>query len=132
LGLVVLLSLPAAALLAFLALACWRALPTRADLRFWRASKQTDAPLEFYASFLSWGRHTFGTRTAVSQEHVSALGARATDQVERLHRSIFGPCSGDVETKRIAATLIWASRRMMMTRFMSAIIPSISRFLFLR
>jgi hypothetical protein len=132
LGLVVLLSLPAAALIAFLALALWRALPTRADLRFWRASKQTDAPLEFYGSFLSWGRQTFGPRTAVGEEQVSALGARATDQVERLHRSIFGPRGGDLEKKRIAAHLIWASRRMMMTRFMSAIIPSISRFLFLR
>ncbi len=131
-GLLVLVSLPAAALIAFLALALWRALPTRADLKFWRASKQTDAPLEFYASFLSWGRQIFGPRTAVGHEQVSALGARATAQVDHLHRSIFGPRGGDFETKRVAATLIWASRRTMMTRFFSAIIPNISRFLFLR
>jgi len=132
LGLLVLVSLPAAALIVFLTLAVWRALPTRADMRFWRASRLTDAPLDFYGSFLSWGRQTFGARTAVGQEQVSTLGARATDQVERLHRSLFGRRGGDFETKRTASTLIWGSRRVTMARFFSAIIPSLSRFLFLR
>ena len=132
LALVALLSLPAAALIAFLALALWRALPTRADLRFWRAAGQAGAPLEFYASFLFWARQALGSRAAVGQDQVAALGARATAQVERLHGVIFGSRGGDLETRRIAATLIWGARRMTTARLVSAIIPSLSRFLFLR
>ena len=132
LGLLGLLSVPVAALIMFIVLAIWRVLPTRADLRFWRASRQNVEALEFYGSFLSWGRHSFGPRTVVDREQVSALGARATAQVGRLHRSIFGAGGGRLQTSHIAATLILASRRMTMTRFLSAIVPSVSRFLFLR
>ena len=60
------------------------------------------------------------------------LGARATDQVERLHRSIFGSRGGQVEAKRVATTLIWARRRQSVTRLLSAIVPGVSRFLYLR
>jgi hypothetical protein len=132
LGLAILLWVPVAALLAFLGLALWRALPTRADWNFWRASRQVGAPLDFYRSFLTWGRHTFTRRTALGQEHATELGARATDQVERLHRSIFGSRGGQVEAKRVATTLIWARRRQSVTRLLSAIVPGVSRFLYLR
>lgn len=132
LGLAILLWVPAAILLGFMALAFWRALPTHADVRFWRASRQTGRPLDFYRSFLSWSGHTFGPRTAVAQGRLLALGARATDQVERLHRSIFGSRGGQFETTRVATTLIWASRRHAVTRFLSAIAPGLSRFLYLR
>ena len=132
LGLLGLLLVPVVALTIVILLALWHVLPTRADLRFWRASRQRDEPLEFYGSFLTWGRHTFGSRTAVGREQVSVLGARATDQVGQLHRAIFGSRGGGLETSQVAATLILASRRINMTRFLSAIIPSISRFLFLR
>lgn len=132
LGLLVLVSLPAAALIAFLTLVIWRALPTRADLRFWHASKQSDAPLEFYGSFLSWGRRTFGSHTVVGREQVLALGARAAGHVERLQRAIFGPRGGDFESRRTAATLIWGARRTSLAQFFAAIVPGLSRFLFLR
>jgi hypothetical protein len=132
LGLAILLWVPAAILLGFMALAFWRALPTHADVKFWRASRETGRPLDFYRSFLSWSGHTFGPRTAVAQGRLLALGARATDQVERLHRSIFGSRGGQFETTRVATTLIWASRRHAVTRFLSAIAPGLSRFLYLR
>lgn len=131
LGLDILLWVPAAILFAFLGLALWRALPTGADLRFWRASRQASAPLDFYGSFLSWRTQVFGTRTA-GETHVSALGARARDHVEGLNRSIFGPRGGPLEARRVATVLIWASRRRALTRFLSAIIPGLSRFLYLR
>ncbi|MGI9437317.1 MAG: hypothetical protein ACR2Q4_21215 [Geminicoccaceae bacterium] len=133
LGLVFLLSLPAAALLIILALALWRALPTRADIKLWRASHQAaDAPLKFYPSFLSWCKQALGTRTIVSQNQIATLGARATDQVDDLHRSIFGSHGDNVETKQIATTLVWASRRMIMRTLFSRVFSNLSRFLFPR
>ena len=132
LGLLGLLLVPLAALASAIALVLWRALPTRTDLRFWRASRQSDDPLRFYASFLSWGRHTFRQRTPVGQQQVQMLGARAADQVGRLHRSIFGLSADSQRWQRVAATLILASRRMIVRRFLAAIVPGISRFLFLR
>jgi hypothetical protein len=131
-GLVGLIALPLAALLAFLAFALWRALPTGADLRFWRASKQPREALDFYGSYLVWGRQTFGPRSAVSREDISPLGPRATDQVTDLQRAIFGRDSDSIEPKRVAGTLIRASRRTTMRRFFAAIMPSLSRFLYLR
>lgn len=132
LGLIGLLSVPMAALTLAVGLLLWRALPTRADLRFWRASRRGAVPLEFYGYFLAWGRDTFGPRTTMGREEALLLGARATDQVGSLHRSIFGPSGGSVQPRRIAATLILASRRLVMRRFLSAIPTALSGFLFLR
>jgi hypothetical protein len=132
LGLIGLLSVPVAALTLAVGLLLWRALPTRADLRFWRASRREADPLEFYGSFLVWGRDTFGQRTTMGRAEARLLGARATDQMGRLHRSIFGPSGGSVQPGRFAAILIGASRRMAMRRFLSTILPGMSRFLFLR
>ena len=132
LGLLILASLPAVALVAFLALVLWRALPTRADLTLWRASKQPGATVDFYGSFLAWGRQTFGSRAAVDHEQVSSLGAAAADQVTRLHRSIFGPRGGACETKRVANAVIFGARRQSLAQFFSSLLPGISRFLFLR
>lgn len=133
LGLVFLLSLPAAALITILAFAVWRVLPTRADVNLWRAARQApDAPLKFYPSFLSWSRQTLETRTIVSQNQIVPLGARATDSIDDLHQSIFGSHGGHVETKQVAATLVWASRRMIMKRLVSGMTSNLSRFLFLR
>ncbi len=133
LGLVFLLSLPATALLILLALAIWRALPTRADISLWRASHQAaDAPLKFYSSFLSWCRQALETRTIISHDQIATLGAQATDQVDDLHRSIFGSHGGHVQTKRIAATLVWASRRTVIRRLVAGITSDLSRFLFPR
>ena len=132
LGLIGLLSVPVAALALAIGLLLWRALPTRADLRFWRAARREGDPLEFYGSFLAWGRDTFGPRTTMGRGEARLLGARATDQVGRLHRSVFGPSGGGMQPGRIAATLILASRRLVVGRFLSAILPGVSRFLFLR
>jgi hypothetical protein len=132
LGLLFLLSLPAAALLALLALVVWLALPTRADLCLLRASRNADAPHLFYRTFLSWGRHTLGTRAIVSQDQVAALGVHATDRVDDLNKSIFGSHVGHVTTKQIAATLIWAARRTTVRRFVSRTFLKLSRFLFPR
>lgn len=132
LGLIGLLSVPMAALTLAIGLLLWRALPSRADLRFWRASRREADPLEFYGAFLAWGRNTFGPHTTMGREEALLLGARATDQVGRLHRSIFGPAGGSVQPSRLAATLILASRRLVMRRFLSALLPGMARFLFLR
>ena len=132
LGLIGLLSVPMAALTLAIGLLLWRALPSRADLRFWRASRREADPLEFYGSFLAWGRDTFSPHTTMGREEALLLGARATDQVGRLHRSIFGPSGGSVQPSRLAATLILASRRLVMRRFLSALLPGMARFLFLR
>ena len=132
LGLIGLLSVPMAALTLAIGLLLWRALPTRADLRFWRASRREADPLEFYGSFLAWGRDTFGPHTTIGREQALLLGTRATEQVGRLHRSIFGRSGGSVQPGHLAATLILASRRLVMRRFLSTILPGMSRFLFLR
>lgn len=132
LGLLILIGLPAAVLVVILVMVLWRLVPTKADLRFWRDSKRSGAPLDFYRSFFSWGRHTFRRGLPVSREQISALGERAADQAARLHRGVFGPGGGAFEQKRVAWTLIWASRRRVVARFLAAFGPGISRFLFLR
>ena len=132
LGLLILVGLPVAVLIVILAMVLWWLLPTKADVRFWRAAKRAAAPLDFYRSFFSWGRHTFGRGLPVSREQLAALGDRAADQAARLHRGVFGPSGGAFEQKRVAWTLIWASRRRVVARFLAAFGPSLSRFLFLR
>ncbi|MGI9452022.1 MAG: hypothetical protein ACR2QH_15485 [Geminicoccaceae bacterium] len=130
LGLLVLLSLPAAALLILLALVFWRALPSRADLSLWHASLNAETPRKFYGSFLAWGRRTFETPTIVDRQQVSALGTQATDHLDRLHKSVFGRREGIHQPKRTAAALIKASRRRATTEFISSITSKFSRFLF--
>jgi len=49
-----------------------------------------------------------------------------------LHRSIFGLSRDSLRWQRVAATLILASRRMIVRRFLATIVPGVSRFLFLR
>ena len=132
LGLMGLLAAPMAALTLAVALLLWRALPTTTDVRFWRASRQDPDPLEFYGAFLTWGRDTFGARTPMGRAEARLLGSRASDQVERLHRAIFGPSGGSAQPGRIARTLILGSRRRVMQQFLSAIPPAIAGFLFLR
>lgn len=132
LGLLILIGLPAAVLVVILVMVLWRLVPTKADLRFWSASKRAGAPLDFYRSFFAWGRHTFGRGLPVGREQISALGDRAADQAARLHRGVFGPSGGAFEQKRVAWTLIWASRRRVVARFLAAFGPGLSRFLFLR
>lgn len=132
LGLVALMSLPAVLLLLFLALVFWQARPTRADLSLWRAARQGGAPLGFYAAFLSWGRKSFGTQTIAGQEQISLLGTQAVEQVDRLHASIFASHGSRVKTARVARTLIGASRRMTMVRWVSALRSNLATFLFLR
>ena len=132
LGLFILFALPVAVFGVFLAMVFWRLLPTKADLRFWRAAGHAGAPLDFYRSFFAWGRQTFGYGLPLGRDQFSALGDRAADQAGRLHRAVFGPDGGAFEQKRVALTLIWASRRKVVSRFLSALGPGLSRFLFLR
>ncbi|MGI9492279.1 MAG: hypothetical protein ACR2QF_07780 [Geminicoccaceae bacterium] len=130
LGLFFLLSLPVAALLVFLALIFWRALPSRADLKLWFASRNAETPRMFYGSFLSWGRQTFDTPTIVARQQISPLGAQAMNEVDRLHQTVFGRRDKAHQPTRTALALIWASRRMIITRLVSSITSKLSRFLF--
>lgn len=132
LSLFFLLSLPGAALLLLLALTVWHALPTRADLNLWLASRHADTSRKFYGPFLSWGRQTFGTPTTIGRQHISTLGAEATDQVDHLHQMVFGRAGNDHQPKRTAATLIRASRQKAIMTFISTIRSRCSRFLFPR
>lgn len=132
LGLMALLALPIVGLVALLAVALWYALPTQADLRLWRASRQAGSPLEFYGSFLSWVRQTLGPSAPVEQQRGASLGGLAADQVEHMHQAIFGKRGGEFDARRTALRLIWASRRMNVMRFVSRIVPGMSRLLFLR
>jgi hypothetical protein len=131
LGLVFVLSLPAAALLMFLAVLIWRIAPTRADLKFLRASRRVDTPRSFYASFLSWGRQALDVPTIVGQHHVSTLGNQATDHVKELHQDIFGRAAATCHPRQMASTLIKASRRRAASRFLASVRSGLSRFLFL-
>lgn len=133
-GLIVLLSLPLAALLALAAFLLWRTLPTRADIALWRAARRAahrdeEAPMSFYPAFLAWSRRTLDARPVVSRQQLALLGDRAADHVDALHRSIFASPGGEIPTRPIARALIGASRRMTVRRLLSAIRSRLARFL---
>jgi hypothetical protein len=132
LGLIFLLSMPGAALVAFLAFIGWHALPTRADLSLWRASGNSATSLSFYRSFLSWSRSTLGTRNVADRRQTEPLGTRAAASIDGLHRSIFGKHRSNIDGRRTASALIRASRRQRVKRSASAVKSALSSFLFLR
>ncbi len=131
-GLLTLFLMPAAALFVFLVLVIWRVVPTRADLRLWRDAVRSESSLDFYRSFLSWSRNTFGSDAAAGQAAMAGLGSRAMDHISRMHRSIFGTSGGDISPKSMAFTLIQASRRLTTARFLTMIVPGLARFFFFR
>lgn len=132
LGLTVLLWLPLAAVGVVFALILWRLLPSRADVNFWNATRQTVSPVELYGLFLTWKRQSFGQPATGTDDPVSALEPQAVDQVGRLNRSIFSRQGGAVDTARAAGILIWASRWAAVKRFAASLAPGVARFLFLR
>jgi hypothetical protein len=131
-GLTALLALPLFGLVVILALLVRQALPTPADLRLWRASRRAGPPLNFYAAFQAWGRQTLAGAAGVDRERIASLGAPALDQVEHMQQTIFGGRGGDFDAKLTALRLIRASCRTRVRRFLAAIVPRISRLLFLR
>ncbi len=132
LGLWGLVSVPMAILAAGILLTLRHALPTGADRRLWRASRQCTDPLDFYRAFLVWGRATFGPRPVTGRAEVSELGTRATEQIDRLHASVFGAGGGRPRLRTLAGVLILSSRRRALRRFLQTLIPGTARFLFLR
>lgn len=129
-GVLALLAVPILGVLIVAVLAASSALPSRADLRLWRAARRAGSPLSFYDDFQAWARRSLADRPIVTEAQLAPLGERACGDVRRMHRGLFGPGGGGVHPSALSRRLIGASIGMRMRRFRSAFGERLWRLLF--
>lgn len=129
-GVLALLAVPILIVLIVAILAASSALPSRADIRLWRAARRTDSPLGFYDDFQAWARRTLVDRAIVGESQIARLGGSAHSEVRRMHRGLFATDGAQVAPRVMTRRLIGASIRMRMRRFRSAFSDRLWRLLF--
>lgn len=130
-GLIVLLALPAVALALFVLASVLAALPTRADIRFWRAARQSDGPLDYYGDFIAWGRRSLADRPIVGEKEAGRLGRPAVEDVGRMHNALFAAGGGSFDRRGMTRRLVQAAVSARLRRLWGAVMSRLSRLLFL-
>ncbi|MEM7190403.1 MAG: hypothetical protein AAF439_12390, partial [Pseudomonadota bacterium] len=130
-GVAAMLGIPLVVLLAALAMAVWYMLPTRADRELTRAARRQGPLLGFYGDLLAWRRGTFPAAPRIGQAADGPLGD-ARPQVDRLNRALFHSMGGEASAPETARALTRVARQRRVSGYFDAILPMISRLLFLR
>lgn len=129
-GVLALLGIPILGVLIVAVLAASSAMPSRADIRLWRAARRARSPLGFYDAFQAWARRSLADRPIVTEDQIARLGPEAHGDVRRMHRGLFGRDGGEVAPRAVSGRLIGAAIRLRMRRFSTAFGERLWRLLF--